>query len=92
MMVHSGSTLLPDDERAAAEQVLLMPAAEMSDARLRRELIETHVLELAVRERGLPVQRAYLEVRTAELDSEYLRRYPHAADRWPWRSATTSAR
>jgi hypothetical protein len=88
MMVELDPTLDFNNTRPVTEYGMLIPAAEMSDAELRRELAATHVLELTVRECGLPVQRAYLEVRVAELDSEYLRRYPQAASRWPWRSAT----
>lgn len=64
----------------------LMTAAYLDDTELRRELVYTHRVEAAARDHALPGQRALLEVRLAELDCEYLRRFPLAAQRWPWPS------
>jgi hypothetical protein len=63
----------------------LIPAEWLDDTQLRRELADLHRLERAVVERCLPNQRDMLRIRLAELDAEYLRRFPSARDRWPWR-------
>ena len=63
----------------------LTPAGQMTDDQLRREVADTHCLAAAVDlRRCLPRQRQALSARLAELDSEYLRRYPFARGRWPW--------
>jgi hypothetical protein len=63
----------------------LAPASVMTDDQLRRELADTHRIAAAIDPRRcLPGQRQVLSARLAELDSEYLYRYPHARDRWPW--------
>ena len=63
----------------------LTPANLMSDDQLRRELADTHRIAIAIDvQRCLPGQRRALSARLAELDDEYLCRYPCARDRWPW--------
>ena len=62
----------------------LAPAAGMGDAQLRRELADTHLLAQVVDDCWLPQQRQALESRLAELDAEYLRRFPQARANWPW--------
>ncbi|WP_162907035.1 DUF6158 family protein [Allorhizocola rhizosphaerae] len=63
---------------------LLIPAAQLDDSQLRQELVTTHQVEAAVRDHCLPEQRAVLQARLADLDAEYLRRYPDARAKWPW--------
>ncbi|HCT81455.1 MAG TPA: hypothetical protein DGG94_02895 [Micromonosporaceae bacterium] len=60
------------------------PAAELDDDALRRELATTHQLQPVVEQRGVPRELESVNLRLAELDSEYLRRFPHAAEKWPW--------
>lgn len=60
------------------------PAAELDDDALRRELAATHQLQPVVEQRGVPRELETINLRLAELDGEYLRRYPHAAEKWPW--------
>jgi len=63
----------------------LVPAAWLDDARLRRELADLHRLERALEQHCQPGQRRALKERLTELDGEYLRRFPTARHRWPWR-------
>jgi hypothetical protein len=56
----------------------------LDDHELRRELVRAHQLHPIIERRGLPVERDTLRHWMAELDGEYLRRFPHAARRWPW--------
>ncbi|MEU7824921.1 DUF6158 family protein [Catellatospora sp. NPDC049111] len=60
------------------------PAAQLSDAELRVELATTHAVGRTVIKRGIPRDRAMLQIRLDELDGEYLRRFPAAAATWPW--------
>lgn len=60
------------------------PASELDDDALRRELANTHQLDSIVEQRGIREERVALHTRLAELDNEYLRRFPNAAQRWPW--------
>ena len=61
-----------------------IPAVEMDDDALRKELAATHQLQAVIQQRGIPHELGTVGLRLAELDGEYLRRFPHAADRWPW--------
>jgi len=61
-----------------------IPAVELDDDALRRELAATHQLQVVVQQRGIPHELGTVGLRLAELDGEYLRRYPHAATKWPW--------
>jgi hypothetical protein len=61
-----------------------IPAAELDDDALRRELAATHQLQVVVQQRGIPHELGTVGLRLAELDGEYLRRFPHAAGKWPW--------
>lgn len=63
----------------------LIPAAWLDDAQLRRELADLHRVERAVERHCEPVQRKAFRDRLGELDAEYLRRFPTARHRWPWR-------
>ncbi|HEX6683721.1 MAG TPA: DUF6158 family protein [Candidatus Limnocylindrales bacterium] len=63
----------------------LIPVAWLDDSQLRKELADLHRLERAVKHHCLPSQREALLARLADLDAEYLRRFPTARDRWPWR-------
>lgn len=66
----------------------LTPANLLTDDQLRRELADTHRIAAAIDERRcLPRQRQALSARLAELDTEYLCRYPGARQRWPWAPA-----
>lgn len=60
------------------------PAEELDDGELRRELANAHALAELVSRQGLPRDRDMLALRLAELDGEYLRRFPAAAGSWPW--------
>lgn len=62
----------------------LVPAEHLDDAQLRQELAATHQIEQAVKDRCTPEQWAVLRIRLAELDGEYLRRFPEARATWPW--------
>jgi transposase len=62
----------------------LIPAETLDDAQLRQELADLHRLERAIGEHCLPSQHDALRVRLAELDAEYLRRFPSARESWPW--------
>lgn len=62
-----------------------IPAASLDDAQLRRELAELHRIESAVKRHCPPGRHRALRERLSELDGEYLRRFPTARDRWPWR-------
>ncbi|MEU7821623.1 hypothetical protein [Catellatospora sp. NPDC049133] len=59
-------------------------ADTLPDAELRRELANTHALCDLVSKQGLPRDREMLKLRLAELDAEYLRRFPAARVSWPW--------
>ncbi len=48
------------------------------------ELIRAHQLHPVIERRNIPAEREALTLRLAELDREYLRRFPDAARRWPW--------
>jgi hypothetical protein len=61
-----------------------IPAVELDDDALRRELAATHQLQVVVQQRGVPHEQGTVGLRLAELDGEYLRRFPHAANKWPW--------
>lgn len=61
-----------------------LPAAQLSDAELRVELATTHAIGRTVIKRGIPRDRAMLQIRLDDLDGEYLRRFPAAAATWPW--------
>jgi len=56
----------------------------LEDHELRMALVHGHQLLPLIDRRGLPTEREALRQRLAELDREYLRRFPHAARRWPW--------
>ncbi|BCJ76353.1 hypothetical protein CS0771_58970 [Catellatospora sp. IY07-71] len=60
------------------------PAAELDDGALRRELANAHALGELVSRAGMPRDRDMLALRLAELDGEYLSRFPAAALTWPW--------
>jgi hypothetical protein len=62
----------------------LIPPEKLDDAQLRKELATIHQVDLAVRDQCLPEQREQIKARLADLDAEYLRRYPHARAKWPW--------
>jgi hypothetical protein len=64
--------------------ITAVPASELDDEALRRELAYTHQLQPLIEQRGVPLEQATVQLRLAELDGEYLRRFPHAAQRWPW--------
>ncbi|GAA1404064.1 hypothetical protein ACFQZ4_50810 [Catellatospora coxensis] len=59
-------------------------AAALTDADLRRELANAHTLHELVSKRGMPRDREMLRLRLAELDAEYLHRFPAAGLSWPW--------
>lgn len=61
-----------------------IPAVELDDDALRKELAATHQLQVVVQQRGFPHELGTVGLRLAELDGEYLRRFPHAAQKWPW--------
>jgi len=63
----------------------LIPVAWLDDAQLRRELADLHRVERAVERHCEASQRKAFRARLNELDGEYLRRFPTARDRWPWR-------
>lgn len=63
----------------------LIPALWLDDTQLRLELADLHRVERAVEKHCEPSQRKALRERLNELDGEYLRRFPSARDRWPWR-------
>lgn len=62
----------------------VMPPQHLDDHDLRMELIRAHQLHPVIERRNIPVEREALELWLAELDREYLRRFPDAARRWPW--------
>lgn len=62
----------------------LIPPEQLDDAQLRKELVTIHQVDMTVRDQFLPEQRALIRARLADLDAEYLRRYPHARAKWPW--------
>ncbi|GAB4061568.1 hypothetical protein [Catellatospora paridis] len=62
----------------------LRSAADLDDAALRVELAHAHAVGSVVNLRVIPRDRAMLQTRLAELDAEYLRRFPAAAATWPW--------
>jgi hypothetical protein len=62
-----------------------IPVAWLDDAQLRRELADLHRMERAVERHCEASQRRAFRERLNELDGEYLRRFPTARDRWPWR-------
>lgn len=61
-----------------------VPACDMDDAELRRELAETHRMADALSDGIAPDLRAALQRRCDELDAEYLARFPGARSTWPW--------
>lgn len=61
-----------------------VPACDMDDAELRRELAETHRLAGALTAGVAPDLQPALQRRCDELDSEYLARFPSARATWPW--------
>ena len=62
----------------------LIPVAWLDDAQLRRELADLHRMERAVERHCEASSRKAFRARLDELDSEYLRRFPTARQRWPW--------
>lgn len=68
----------------AGKMTSLIPATQLDDTRLRQELVATHQVEQAVRNHCLPSQRELILARMADLDAEYLRRFPDARAKWPW--------
>jgi len=63
----------------------LIPVVWLDDAQLRRELADLHRMERAVERHCEANERRAFRERLNELDGEYLRRFPTARDRWPWR-------
>jgi hypothetical protein len=63
----------------------LIPVAWLDDAQLRRELADLHRMERAVERHFEAGERRAFRKRLDELDDEYLRRFPSARSRWPWR-------
>lgn len=67
---------------------VLVPARELDDEQLRRELADTHRLAAGIDPQVcLPGQQSVLKQRLAELDTEYLARFPQARRSWPWTEA-----
>jgi hypothetical protein len=64
--------------------------SDMDDAELRRELAETHQLAEALSAHIAADLRATVQRRCAELDAEYLHRYPSARATWPWPTGALS--
>jgi len=62
----------------------LPPVEWLDDDQLRQELADAHRVDQALSGRFGSEQRAALQSRLAELDHEYLRRFPQATARWPW--------
>ncbi len=62
----------------------LIPAEHLDDTQLRQELVAMHQVEMAIRDQFPPEQREVITARLADLDAEYLRRFPHARAKWPW--------
>lgn len=55
----------------------------LDDEQLRRQLADLHRLVTAVEARGVRPDGPLIR-HLADLDREYLRRFPQAAARWPW--------
>jgi Family of unknown function (DUF6158)/Protein of unknown function (DUF2795) len=72
----TGPAAVPPPGARAATAVLGVPADELSDADLGRELAHLHEKREETFRHGSPQALARHDERTAELEKEYLRRFP----------------